>query len=95
MPFAVTVYRPGEWASLAGPVAAADVILLPGDTAAAFPQWAAVDAALVIDGYDPVIAEWLAVHAHLPPDEQARLWRARLAQQSAAVSPGRFLYLCQ
>ncbi len=93
VPFAVTVYRPGDWASLAAPVAGADVILLPGDTAAAFPQWATVDAALVIDGYDPVIAEWLAVHAHLSLADQAGLWRARLAQQTAQFRLGDF-YIC-
>ncbi len=90
---AVAAYQPGVWESLAPLVAAADVILLPGDTAALFPQLAGVDAALVIDGYDPIVAEWLATHAHLPLAEQAEPWRDRLARQAVQFRLGDF-FIC-
>ncbi|MCB0047495.1 MAG: hypothetical protein KDD92_18875 [Caldilineaceae bacterium] len=88
----VTGYSRGDWPSLQPAAAAADVIILPTDTATEFPQLADLPAALVIDGYDPLMAEWLALFSDLPEPQRSAAWDKRMAELHVQYRMGdRFL----
>lgn len=86
-------YTPGDWPSLAAHAEAADVIILPIDTASEFKALAALKAVLVIDGYDPLMAEWLALYAEQPHANSDHDWRHRMALSTQPALMGDF-FIC-
>ena len=91
--FQVCSYRPGDWPSLRGAVAAADMVVCPGIVLQQCSELCASGLPIVVDWYDPYPAESMSL-VHSQTDREQAIWHRYFMDQLRLESARGDFFLC-